>query len=1211
MELTEEQRKQIEANRLAAIAKRKAFLESNPHQQQQQQRNPWNLFKCQKISQPKPQPDFKFLARLEICSHDSFTITPLPIPYFAFPSFDVCFGILNNILAQMNVDPSHFTQTSAGGKACVFKLADYCSILKLLKAEIKVEEIPWSTFNVVEKLSHLEGRWTPVRPEHLNDDEVDGLIGKLPKSLLDVLLPFQMDGLKFALRRGGRCLIADEMGLGKTLQAIAIAGCFIDEGSILVVCPAVLRYSWAEEIERWLPFCLPADIHLVFGHQDNPVNLTRCPRIVVISYTMLHRLRKSMLERKWALLIVDESHHVRPTKKTSEPGEIKAVLDVASEVKRIVLLSGTPSLSRPFDIFHQINMLWPGLLGTTKYEFAKTYCDLKYIKGVQGKYFADYSKGIRLEELNVLLKQTVMIRRLKEHVLQQLPPKRRQIIRLLLKRSDIVAAKTAVGVLKIDSSENASEDMPLDSLDEHDVGVLKIDTSENASEDMPLDSLDEHDVGVLKIDASENASEDIPLDSLDEHDGKLTYQELGIAKLSGFREWLSFHPLIAGSENASKMIIFAHHHKVLDGVQEFICEKGVGFVRIDGHTLPRDRQSAVTSFRSSPEIKIAIIGVLAAGFGLDFSAAQDVVFLELPQSPTVMLQAEDRAHRRGQTNAVNIYIFYAKDTWDESHWKYLNTSLHRVSSTTDGKYDAVKGLEVERVSFLNPSSNIDRSEEQSASEDASIETQLDRQPSAVKSNETEANQDDEFGLVNNISQSANIMVDSASCIDLGQASVLDGNLDADVFYAGDRCSEESLENNDNIIEDKKSTSTTDADDNQPTHPVEAEEHCSHQVNSLRFEVSPYTGRIHLYTCILGKDARPQPLYENFRPEDLELLSPADADADEKRCIESASVKDNPAYRNALLDFSNEWKNLRPIERNKLLGKPLQLPLAVELCYLSESTNHNNKGLINGGSKRRMTPLVDISYPLPSDAVWKKVYLRSGRGKKEKEYTQGWSLKDEPLCKLCQKQCMGNNAKTPEYFEDLFCNLVCHQEYRMRTSNRFLRQELFQIEQGVCTNCQLDCHKLVVNTRPLSLERRRGYIEKVAPNIAKRKKMFEKLIKDPIEGNAWHADHIVPVYKGGGECKLENMRTLCVACHHDVTAVQCAERRIIRANARKQLKVLMDTMKNNTKGAAGNNNNEDLMLHGVQESMHEDDILVPVPGSAYSLANSQESGDAAC
>jgi hypothetical protein len=63
----------------------------------------------------------------------------------------------------------------------------------------------------------------------------------------------------------------------------------------------------------------------VFGHQDNPVYLTRCPKVVVISYTMLHRLRKSMLERKWALLIVDESHHVRATKKTSEPGEVCSV----------------------------------------------------------------------------------------------------------------------------------------------------------------------------------------------------------------------------------------------------------------------------------------------------------------------------------------------------------------------------------------------------------------------------------------------------------------------------------------------------------------------------------------------------------------------------------------------------------------------------------------------------------------------------------------------------------------------------------------------------------------------------------------------------------------------------------------------------------------------------------------------------------------------
>ena len=68
------------------------------------------------------------------------------------------------------------------------------------------------------------------------------------------------------------------------------------------------------------------DLFSVFGHLNNPANLTRCPRVVVISYTMLRRLRKSILEREWALLIVDESHHLRCSKKKSEPQEVKSYL---------------------------------------------------------------------------------------------------------------------------------------------------------------------------------------------------------------------------------------------------------------------------------------------------------------------------------------------------------------------------------------------------------------------------------------------------------------------------------------------------------------------------------------------------------------------------------------------------------------------------------------------------------------------------------------------------------------------------------------------------------------------------------------------------------------------------------------------------------------------------------------------------------------------
>ena len=89
-----------------------------------------------------------------------------------------------------------------------------------------------------------------------------------------------------------------------------------------------------------------------------------------------------------------------------------------------------------------------------------------------------------------------------------------------------------------------------------------------------------------------------------------------------------------------------------------------------------------------------------------------------------------------------------------------------------------------------------------------------------------------------------------------------------------------------------------------------------------FQVSQYTGRIHLYSCIPGIDSRPRPLFENFRPEELE------------------SPNLNPAYRHALLEFVSDWNNLRPIDRSKLLVKPLQLPLSIELCYLKENLNHN-------------------------------------------------------------------------------------------------------------------------------------------------------------------------------------------------------------------------------------------------------------------------------
>ncbi|KAB2038001.1 hypothetical protein ES319_D03G114700v1 [Gossypium barbadense] len=1236
MRLTEGERKQAEANRLAAIAKRKALLQSSSADIhcQENQSHYWRLAKCPKLANdnaqiPKRPQDSKsmpvsstqlskkFQARLEICSPDTFSITPKTLKGCLYPGDEECLRRLGDVLSD--VMHSHYTQDSGGRKACVYKLRDYGSVLSCLRKskDIEIKEIPHLTLRVVETFSHcfVAGQWRPCRPEHLSDEDVDELITKLPETLLNSLLPFQLEGIKFGLRRGGRCLIADEMGLGKTVQAIAIAGCFINEGSILVVCPAVLRYSWAEELERWLPFCLPSDIHLVFGHRDNPAYLDKYPRVVVISYTMLKHLRKSMLEHEWALLIVDESHHLRCSRKSTESAEIQTVLDLAEKVRRIVLLSGTPSLSRPYDIFHQINILWPGLLGVTKYKFAETYCDVNFAQTTQG--FKDFSKGVRLEELNVLLSQTVMIRRLKEHVLVQLPPKRRQLIRLHLKKSDIASAKAAVSFSNADAFEN------------------------NASNDIAMEKLGGNNDGIHNCNSSE-----------------LSYQELGVAKLRGFRKWFSNHPLIANSDgveefglnsSSHKMIIFAHHHKVLDGIQA----------------------------------KIAIIGITAGGVGLDFSSAKHVVFLELPQSPSLMLQAEDRAHRRGQTSAVNIYILWAKDTLDESHWQNLNKSLHRVSSTTNGKYDAMKEIEVEGISYMvTPDTNCKHkilvketpgklSEDLEQLQDPECSQEL--QPSeafadvAVEMNDgsdtmnqtgDSYNDSDVKGISDMVTPYANckqkILMKEAPgklSLDLEQQQDPEYSQDlqpseafADVAVELNDGSDtmnqtgDSYSHNDGgVVPDRQLQDLNSMGNEKELHPSAADigrcdvcpsfkmdnrsedqdplpngkittadvgalvqpsdaECNTIQVDSVRFEVSAHTGRIHLYSCIQGKDLRPVPLFENFRLEEIELENALACGSKE---TVSKYFKDNPTYRHALWAFIDEWNNLRPIEQRKLRGKPLQLPLSVELCYLKESINHNTGGLLKGGSKRRTTPFCEINVSLPPNAVWKKVHLQRSYSKKEKEYTQGWTLTGEPLCKLCQKPCEGRNAKSPEYFEDLFCKLGCYEEYRLRTSSSFIREELFQLEHGICTNCQLDCHQLVKHLKPLTLERRREYIARVAPKIASQKSLVDKLVSDPSEGNAWHADHIVPVYRGGGECRLENMRTLCVACHAVVTAAQCTERRSIRAKAKKKLKVIMADLKKAENMENNSSCGKDQGPSEIVEDIPEDELLVNVPGSAYS------------
>ena len=81
-------------------------------------------------------------------------------------------------------------------------------------------------------------------------------------SLWDTLMPFQREGVRYGLDRGGNILLADDMGLGKTLQSLAIASAYTKKWPLLIVCPSSMRFSWKAALIRWLPSLPEEDIQV-------------------------------------------------------------------------------------------------------------------------------------------------------------------------------------------------------------------------------------------------------------------------------------------------------------------------------------------------------------------------------------------------------------------------------------------------------------------------------------------------------------------------------------------------------------------------------------------------------------------------------------------------------------------------------------------------------------------------------------------------------------------------------------------------------------------------------------------------------------------------------------------------------------------------------------------------------------------------------------
>ena len=177
------------------------------------------------------------------------------------------------------------------------------------------------------------------------------------------------------LKGGGRCLIADDMGLGKTRTAIASAMAYQADWPVLVVTPSSARHHWYEELKRVLvstKVLTDRDILVVESASQalTAPGKRRTPsKFVIVSYSLVTKMEVKLRTAGFNVVICDECHYL----KNSKAGRTKTLVPLLKEAKRAIMISGTPALSRPIELYTQLNALNP-VAWPDEREFGRRYC---------------------------------------------------------------------------------------------------------------------------------------------------------------------------------------------------------------------------------------------------------------------------------------------------------------------------------------------------------------------------------------------------------------------------------------------------------------------------------------------------------------------------------------------------------------------------------------------------------------------------------------------------------------------------------------------------------------------------------------------------------------------------------------------------------------------------------------------------------------------
>ena len=454
---------------------------------------------------------------------------------------------------------------------------------------------------------------------------VDGL--PLPSTLNAELRPYQLEGfnwLTFLYRHSLGGILADDMGLGKTVQALAlmcaakelalsvasgepVPGTLVpapDAGApFLVVAPTSVVGNWALEAARFAPGLKIQAISETFAKSNQvPAESLAGVDIVITSYALFRIDYEAYASREWAGLVLDEAQFVKNHQ--SKAYQCARKLPAAFKLA----ITGTPLENNLMEFWALTSIVAPGLFSSPK-RFAEYYQKPVEKNGDKGQ----------LDKLRRRVRP-LMMRRTKDQVIKDLPPKQEQILEVVLNPRH----------QKVYQTHLQRERQKI-------LGLIEDVNKNRFTIFQSLTLLRQLSLDASLVDPALSSVRSSKLDVL--------FEQL--------------EDLVAEGHRA---LIFSQFTGFLGKVRERLDEEKIEYCYLDGGT--RNRADVVSEFKNG-SAPVFLISLKAGGFGLNLTEADYVFLLDPWWNPASEAQAVDRTHRIGQERNVMVYRLVAKDTIEE------------------------------------------------------------------------------------------------------------------------------------------------------------------------------------------------------------------------------------------------------------------------------------------------------------------------------------------------------------------------------------------------------------------------------------------------------------------------------------------------------------------------------------------------------------------